>query len=73
MTLRIFTLLGELVRTISFSSADPQGLAGTHAAASTTFVWDGTNENGQKVLNGVYVAVLVTNQGKAMTKIAVAR
>ncbi|MFQ5636749.1 MAG: hypothetical protein ACE5IR_01980 [bacterium] len=73
VTLRIFTLLGELVRTISFSSADPQGLAGTHAAASTTFVWDGTNENGQKVLNGVYVAVLVTNQGKAMTKIAVAR
>ncbi|MCH7753667.1 T9SS type A sorting domain-containing protein, partial [candidate division KSB1 bacterium] len=69
VTIRIYTLLGELVKTYQFQSTDPQGAKGTEHEVS----WDGRNENGQAVLNGVYVAVLLTDSGKAMTKIAVAR
>ncbi len=69
ISLKIYTLLGELVWSISFSATDLEGLAGTHAG---NIIWDGRNEKGQKVLNGVYVAVLTTNRGKVMTKIAVA-
>jgi len=69
VTIRIYTLLGELVKTYQFQSTDPQGTADSHSDVS----WDGRNENGQAVLNGVYVAVLLTDSGKAMTKIAIAR
>jgi hypothetical protein len=69
ISLKIYTLLGELVWSVSFSATDPEGLGGTHAG---NIIWDGRNEKGQKVLNGVYVAVLTTNRGKVMTKIAVA-
>ncbi len=70
VTIRIYTLLGELVKTFSFTANDPEGKAGTHDG---TIVWDGTNDKGQDVLNGVYVAVLVTDNGKATTKIAIAK
>ncbi|MFQ5602350.1 MAG: FlgD immunoglobulin-like domain containing protein, partial [bacterium] len=70
VTIRIYTLLGELVRTLTFDETQIQGLAGVH---SGDIEWDGTNDKGQKVLNGVYVAVLITKQGKATTKIAIAK
>ncbi|MFQ6114871.1 MAG: hypothetical protein ACE5NG_12450, partial [bacterium] len=70
ITIRIFTLLGELVWSKSYSASDPEGKAGNH---SGEIFWDGTNDKGQKVLNGVYVAVLTTTNGKAMTKIAIAK
>ncbi|MFQ5750505.1 MAG: hypothetical protein ACE5HI_00790, partial [bacterium] len=70
VTIRIYTLLGELVKSYFFSATTAQGKAGTH---SGEIIWDGTNDKGQKVLNGVYVAVLITNSGKAMTKIAIAK
>jgi hypothetical protein len=68
LNIRIYTLLGELVRAYSFNATDPEGIADLN---SRQIVWDGTNEKGQQVLNGVYVAVLTTNHGKATTKIAV--
>ncbi|MFQ5822538.1 MAG: hypothetical protein ACE5JB_00600, partial [bacterium] len=74
ITIRIYTLLGELVWSISHSASDPEGRVGTHdGKQQPTIVWDGTNDKGQKVLNGVYVAVLTTNDGKALTKIALAK
>ncbi len=73
-TLRIYTLLGELVRTKSFSSSEERGFAGNHdGAGRATLDWDGRNGSGQEVLNGVYVAVLTTSAGKAVTKIAIAK
>ncbi|TDI85578.1 MAG: hypothetical protein E2O79_01455, partial [Caldithrix sp.] len=69
VTIRIYTLLGELVKTYQFQSTDPQGATGPDHEVS----WDGRNEKGQAVLNGVYVAVLITDSDKAMTKIAIAR
>ena len=70
VTIRIYTLLGELVKTYQFQATDAAGAVGDHFDDVS---WDGTNEKGQTVLNGVYVAVLITDSGKAMTKIAIAR
>ena len=71
---RIYTLLGELVWSRRFNATDAQGRAGIHDGfQQPTVVWDGTNTKKQRVLNGVYVAVLKTNTEKAMTKIAVAK
>ncbi|RMD94145.1 MAG: hypothetical protein D6813_02825 [Calditrichaeota bacterium] len=70
VTIRIYTLLGELVWSKTFTANSPQGQAGNHDG---DIVWDGTNDKGQKVVNGAYVAVLITKNGKAMTKIAVTR
>ncbi|MFQ5864978.1 MAG: hypothetical protein ACE5IW_07095, partial [bacterium] len=70
ITIRIYTLLGELVWTKTYNATEPEGKAGNH---SGDISWDGTNDKGQKVLNGVYVAVLITNSGKAITKIAIAK
>jgi hypothetical protein len=70
VSIRIYTLLGELVWSISFQATDPEGRGSN---TPHTVVWDGKNDRGQNVLNGVYVAVINSNAGKAMTKIAVAR
>jgi hypothetical protein len=69
--LRIFTLLGELVWAASFSAADPAGRAGAH---TRDIFWSGHNGAGKRVLNGVYVAMLQTEDGKKLTtKVAVLR
>ncbi|MFQ5708357.1 MAG: T9SS type A sorting domain-containing protein [bacterium] len=70
ITIRVYTLLGEMVWSRSFAATDPQGKAGNH---DKDIMWEGKNDKGQKVLNGVYVAVLSTNSGKATTKIAITR
>ena len=58
--LKILTLLGELVWETKFDTR------------RTSIFWDGNNGAGQRVLNGVYVAILKTNAGKMLTtKVAV--
>ncbi len=72
-TLDIFTLTGDLVRSWSYTQAEHPGLTsnGMHQAELD---WDGTNGMGEPVLNGVYIAILSTDNGqKSMTKIAVVR
>jgi len=67
--IRIYTLIGELVWSRSYSSTDPQGKEGSHEG---DIFWDGRNDRGYKVLNGVYIARISTGNGKsALTKIAV--
>ncbi len=68
ISLEIYTLLGELVWKKNFKAAEAQGKAGPHKGDIT---WDGRNGNGKAVLNGVYLAVLKTNKGTVMTKVAV--
>jgi len=61
--LKIVTLLGELVWETKIDSRN---------LAATAIFWDGRNGAGQRVLNGVYVAVLKTQNGKMLTtKVAV--
>ncbi len=68
--LKIYTLIGELVWSCSYSSSDPRGKRGVHQEDDIT--WDARNARGNKVLNGVYIARIKTSYGEtAMTKIAV--
>ena len=75
--LRIFTLLGDLVWSIKFTRDEPEGAAGMHeenylATGGPPIWWGGENNEGSKVLNGVYIAVFITSNGKqATTKVAV--
>ena len=69
VTLNIYTLVGELVWSRSYSGNEPQGRKGRHEA---DIIWDGRNDRGYKVLNGVYIARISTGYGKnTLTKIAV--
>lgn len=73
-TLRIYTLLGELVWSTTFTSGEILGQAGNHDGVSLkTITWDGRNGKGQEVRNGVYIAVLTTSAGEAVTKVAIAK
>jgi hypothetical protein len=67
--IKIYSLIGELVWSCSYTASDPQGKRGHHEG---DIVWDGRNERGYVVLNGVYIARIATGYGKsALTKIAV--
>ncbi|MDZ7319307.1 MAG: hypothetical protein ONB11_09150 [candidate division KSB1 bacterium] len=66
---KIYTLIGELVWSRKFRADEPQGRKGPHAGDLT---WDARNDNGHKVLNGVYIIYLKTGTGESvMTKAAV--
>ncbi|MDZ7393629.1 MAG: hypothetical protein ONB25_12110 [candidate division KSB1 bacterium] len=67
VTISIFSLIGELVWSRHFSKNSPQGKAGPHEGE---VFWDGRNDRGQRVLNGIYIARIVTSDGQeAITKI----
>ncbi len=69
ISIKIYTLLGDLVWSRSYKATDVHGSAGSHDG---NIVWDGRNDNGNMVLNGVYIAYISTDDGeKAITKIAV--
>lgn len=73
LTLKIFTLTGDLVYSWNFTTAEhpQQTRSGLHDG---DIVWNGRNGRGQKVMNGVYLAYLqVKNGEQALTKIAVIR
>jgi len=62
--LKIFTMLGELVWESAFEARNPLGVQG--------IFWNGHNGAGKRILNGVYLAILKTKDGKmATTKVAV--
>jgi hypothetical protein len=63
-TIKIFTITGRPVRTISDATS----------IGSNEAIWDGKNGRGQIVLNGGYVAVIMTPDGSKQTvKIAVVK
>ncbi|MDZ7265825.1 MAG: hypothetical protein ONB48_00630 [candidate division KSB1 bacterium] len=66
--IKIFTLLGELVWERKFGANTPQGRRGAHV---DDVFWNGFNDRGRKVLNGVYLAVIKTHAGTARTKVVV--
>lgn len=68
VSLHIYTLLGELVWHQKFSASDPEGQQGTHDQGNLPPIyWDGRNDLGHAVLNGVYIAVLSTGKGESVT------
>ncbi|MGH7493183.1 MAG: hypothetical protein ACREOO_12415 [bacterium] len=75
VSLEIFSMLGELVWQAKYLATDPEGRTGNHGLEGPLklpgIFWNGCNGNGDKVLNGVYLAVLKTNSGTVKTKVAV--
>ena len=69
--IKIYSLIGELVWSCCFNENDPQGQKSMHDG---DVVWDGRNNLGKKVLNGVYIIYLKTGSGEtAITKAAVVK
>ena len=68
---RIYTLTGKLVWSRSYLATDPEGFEGLHDRAFYPVIWDGRNDNGHKVLNGVYILMMKTETGVSSIKIAV--
>ncbi|MFZ5516291.1 MAG: hypothetical protein ACOY90_06610 [Candidatus Zhuqueibacterota bacterium] len=67
--IKIYTLIGELVWSRSYRAGERQARQGIHDG---DVIWDGTNDRGYKVLNGVYVIYFKSAKGEtAMTKAAV--
>jgi len=70
----IYTLTGALVWSTSFTASEPQGTEGIHSNGSSVVIWDGRNDTGFQVLNGVYILVMETGYGEVeTTKIAVVK
>jgi hypothetical protein len=68
VVIEIFTLVGDLVWSREFGSGAEESTAGLHEIE-----WDGRNERGEIVRNGVYICRIGTDAGEAMTKIAVTK
>jgi len=70
--IKIYTEQRRLVWKCSYNRDDPQGKKGAH---DNDIAWDGRDEQGDKVISGVYDAYILTNNGSnyASTKIAVVR
>ena len=68
VVIKIFTLIGDLVWTREFSRGAAESMPGLHEVE-----WTGRNESGEIVRNGVYICRIETDEGEAMTKIAVAK
>mgnify|MGYP001603178706 CR=1 FL=1 len=63
VTVKIYNLAGRLKKTLVDNEAMNQG--------RNVVIYDGTDEDGQKVLSGLYVIVIVTEEDKATTTVAV--
>ena len=64
---RIFTLTGEEVYSRDFLEGSDYGRAGEHFVE-----WDGCNDKGVPVLNGVYVALLKMNKTGETARVKIA-
>ena len=63
VTVKIYNLAGRLKKILADYETMNQG--------RNVVTWDGTDEDGQKVLSGLYVIVVVTEEDKATTTVAV--
>jgi hypothetical protein len=70
--IKIYNEQGRLLRKCYYTKNDPQGKKGPH---ENDIAWDGRDEQGEKVISGVYDAYILTHHGSnyASTKIAVVR
>ena len=66
-TLRIFTIIGEPVCTKSYKAVELENVVGS----IQKWVWDGRNDKGLIVLNGVYYLFMETN-GRVIAKTKIA-
>jgi len=69
--IKIYTEYRRLVWKCHYTKHDPQGKKGIHEG---DIVWNGHDEQGEKVINGIYNAYILTSSGKyATTRISIVR
>ncbi len=69
--IKIYSMIGELVWSRFYPAGDPRARKGHHEGE---IFWNGRNDNGREVLNGMYFARITTGSGKeAIIKIGVLR
>lgn len=61
-TIRIYNMVGDLVRSLSVSQSN-----------SGCIAWDGKNDSGADVASGIYVAIIKGAGGKVVKKLAIER
>jgi hypothetical protein len=66
--LRVYTVTGDLVRKISFSSTSLIPWAGINGV-----MWDGKNDNGEEAASGVYVWLLKSESLNKSGKVIIIR
>jgi hypothetical protein len=67
VTMKIYSLTGEIVYQTEFSAGAEGGRIGSNYVS-----WDGTNEEGKTVVNGVYVVVIRNNESGQSYKMKLA-
>ncbi|MDD4857160.1 MAG: hypothetical protein PHD74_03540 [Candidatus Krumholzibacteria bacterium] len=72
VSIRIFDLGGNLVKSMTIGSGEAGG-AGTPGGTWHEISWDGRNERGDIVRNGVYMCKIEAGSQSALIKIAVAK
>jgi hypothetical protein len=68
ISIKIYSITGDLVHEENIASGDPRAQAGPQEAT-----WDGRNDKGEVVRNGVYVCMLNAGGKSAKFRIAVAK
>ncbi|MBI5244562.1 MAG: VCBS repeat-containing protein [Elusimicrobia bacterium] len=71
VTISIFNVFGGLIKTMSYSAGSAGGQKGTTDITACPVFWDGTDESGQKVSKGIYLAVIQSGGAKEILKIGV--
>ncbi len=66
VTIEIYSVFGNLVRSMSFSGGGAGGEQGVN-----TVTWDGSDAGGRKVSKGIYIAILKANGATVQYKIGV--
>ena len=57
VTLKIYDLFGNLVWSKDIAAGEPGGLGRDQSPHANSVIWDGKNDNGQKVGNGGYILI----------------
>jgi hypothetical protein len=64
VTIKIYTIMGDLVWSKEYPSTSPQGAQGSHGvypADKDDIIWDCVNNAGKKVASGLYIYVLTAS------------
>jgi flagellar hook assembly protein FlgD len=69
VTIRVYGSMGQLVRTMDLGHRK----AGVYVARGEAAHWDGINDSGERVANGIYYYTIQTDQYKATKKMIVAQ
>ncbi len=68
VNIRIYNLIGDLVREMSFSSGE-EGAIGTSEGYTNEVEWDGRNGKGMVVANGTYICVVRAKNNNGTEKV----